>query len=74
MSRQHANSLPEGKKDQEFKKKPDLAIDFDILARAGTEKKEPASEVFSRFLNYLRYLELTNSNQPLPEMSWFVVN
>lgn len=44
----------------------------DILARKGTVKKEPVSEVFSRFLNYLRYLELGTSNQPLPEMSWFV--
>jgi hypothetical protein len=43
----------------------------DVLARAGTVKKEPASEVFSRFLNYLRYLELSTSNQPLPEMNWF---
>ncbi|MCA1992790.1 MAG: hypothetical protein LDL41_12265 [Coleofasciculus sp. S288] len=45
---------------------------YDILARPGTLKKESASEVFSRFLNYLRYLELHPSNQPLPEMSWFV--
>ena len=45
---------------------------YDILARPGTLKKESASEVFSRFLNYLRYLELQTSNQPLPEMSWFV--
>ncbi|GAB1543154.1 hypothetical protein NUACC21_58280 [Scytonema sp. NUACC21] len=44
----------------------------DILARAGTLKKEPASEVFSRFLNYLRYLELETNNHPLPEMSWFI--
>lgn len=51
-----------------------LKIDSDLLARAGTAKKEPASEVFSRFLNYLRYLELTNSNQPLPEMSWFAID
>lgn len=53
----------------------DLAVlksEGDILARTGTAKKEPASEVFSRFLNYLRYLELTTSAQPLPEMSWFV--
>jgi hypothetical protein len=44
----------------------------DILARKGAIKKEPASEVFSRFLGYLRYLELASSTQPLPEMSWFV--
>ena len=39
---------------------------------AGSEKKEPANEVFSRFLTYLRYLELDSSEQPVPEMSWFV--
>ncbi len=44
----------------------------DILTRSGAIKKEPANEVFSRFLNYLRYLELNAANQPLPEMSWFV--
>lgn len=38
----------------------------------GSEKKEPANEVFSRFLNYLRYLELQPSQKPLPEMAWFV--
>ncbi len=38
----------------------------------GTQKKEPANEVFSRFLNYLRYLELKSSNSPLPEMTWFI--
>lgn len=45
----------------------------DILRRMnGSMRKEPASEVFSRFLNYLRYLELESSNQPIPEMAWFV--
>lgn len=44
----------------------------DILACRGNLKKEPASEVFSRFLNHLRYLELSSSNAVLPEMSWFV--
>ena len=43
-----------------------------IISRQGTLKKAPASEVFSRFLNYLHYVELGTSNQPLPEMSWFV--
>lgn len=38
----------------------------------GAIQKEPASEVFSRFLSYLRYLELDSSSQPIPEMSWFV--
>lgn len=49
-----------------------LKLATDILANKGKVKKEPASEVFSRFLNYLRYLELSTSNHPLPEMSWFV--
>lgn len=38
----------------------------------GSLKKEPASEVFSRFLSYLRYLELEASCQPIPDMAWFV--
>lgn len=44
----------------------------DIILRAGSVKKEPASIVFSRFLNYLRYLELQSSNRSLTGMSWFV--
>jgi len=45
----------------------------DILNRMkGTLTKEPAGDVFSRFLAYLRYLDLARSDQPLPEMSWFV--
>lgn len=44
----------------------------DLILRAGSVKKEPASIVFSRFLNYLRYLELQSSNRSLPGMSWFV--
>lgn len=38
----------------------------------GSIKKEPANEVFSRFLSYLRYLELEPCNHPVPEMEWFV--
>lgn len=44
----------------------------DILVRPSSIQKEPAGEVFSRFLNYLRYLELTAAHQPIPEMSWFI--
>ncbi len=45
----------------------------DIKARlSGSKKKEPASEVFSRFLNYLRYFELDAPDQPIPEMNWFI--
>ena len=38
----------------------------------GNSQKEQAGEVFSRFLNYLRYVELEGSNEPVPEMSWFL--
>ncbi|GAK51144.1 hypothetical protein U14_02386 [Candidatus Moduliflexus flocculans] len=38
----------------------------------GSQKKEPANEVFSRFLTYLRYVELPTSKHPIPEMTWFV--
>ena len=34
--------------------------------------KEPAGEVFARFLDYLRYVELPSSDEPRPEMAWFV--
>lgn len=38
----------------------------------GGPRKAPANEVFSRFLNYLRYVELGGDAGPMPEMSWFV--
>jgi hypothetical protein len=31
----------------------------------------PAAAVFSRFLRHLAYLELPESNEPVPEMQWF---
>ena len=40
--------------------------------RRGTRKQEPAGTVFSRFLNYLRFVELRGAPGPVPEMSWFV--
>lgn len=43
-----------------------------ILGRRGSRKQEPAANVFSRFLNYLRFVELTCEAGPVPEMSWFV--
>ena len=49
-----------------------IATRSDIIPRTGGQKKQPASEVFSRFLHYLRYLELEPTKQPVPEMSWFV--
>lgn len=45
---------------------------WQLVQKPGNLKKEPASEVFSRFLNYLRYLELQGSDRPLPEMAWFI--
>jgi hypothetical protein len=42
-----------------------------LLARGG-RKPEPAGNVFSRFLNYLRLVELPSAPGPVPEMSWFV--
>ncbi|MEC7518304.1 MAG: hypothetical protein VYE22_00490 [Myxococcota bacterium] len=38
----------------------------------GAQNKQPASEVFSRFLAYLRYVELDGTREPMPELSWFV--
>ena len=43
-----------------------------MAAARGSETKEPASEVFARFLNELRYTEMPCSNQPIPELSWFI--
>lgn len=38
----------------------------------GSKHKEQAGEVFARFLDYLRYVELPASTEPRPEMAWFV--
>ncbi len=40
-------------------------------ALGGSNKKAPAADVFSRFLNYLRFLELPRHDGPAPEMTWF---
>ncbi|KST63166.1 hypothetical protein BC008_12850 [Mastigocoleus testarum BC008] len=45
---------------------------YDFPINSGIIKKESASNVFSRFLNYLHYLEIKSSSQPIPEMNWFV--
>jgi hypothetical protein len=42
------------------------------LAR-GRQKKEEAGAIFSRFLNYLRFVELDCADEPIPEMDWFTV-
>lgn len=43
-----------------------------ISTLSGQQTKEPAGEVFARFLAYLRYVELPTSTEPTPEMAWFV--
>ncbi len=44
-----------------------------VLAVArGAETKDPAGVVFSRFLDYLRYMELPAPTGELPELAWFV--
>jgi hypothetical protein len=42
------------------------------VVRRGSRKQEPANTVFSRFLSYLRHLELKAGSGPVPEMAWFV--
>lgn len=41
-------------------------------AARGVQVKEPAGVVFSRFLDYLRYMELPPPAGELPELDWFV--
>jgi hypothetical protein len=43
-----------------------------LATRRGARKQEPAGTVFSRFLNYLRFVELRSAAGPVPEMSWFI--
>ena len=43
-----------------------------LMMRRGARRQEPAGTVFSRFLSYLRYVELPPAAGPVPEMSWFV--
>ncbi len=45
----------------------------DIAAKIrGTAAKAQASDVFSRFLAYLRYVDLDGVREPLPELAYFV--
>lgn len=39
---------------------------------SGSKRDEQAGVVFSRFLSYLRYIELEQSEAPMPELAWFV--
>ena len=43
-----------------------------IASLRGSEQKESAGIVFSRFLNYLRYCELKAPTGTVLEMGWFV--
>jgi hypothetical protein len=43
-----------------------------LLAR-GRQKKEESGAIFSRFLHYLRFVELDSADGPIPEMDWFTV-
>lgn len=43
-----------------------------LLQVRGHVSRVDVSQVFSRFLSHLRYFELPLSNQPNPEMTWFV--
>ena len=38
----------------------------------GGQRKESSGEVFSRFLDFLRYVDLGENEDVLPEMRWFV--
>jgi hypothetical protein len=42
------------------------------ISRKGSLRKENAGVVFTRFLKYLRYVELPGVSGPVMEMSWFV--
>jgi hypothetical protein len=59
-----------------------LDVDPDSIAKGsdlrphlkGSQEKEPAATVFSRFLSYLRQLERAGSNAPILEMDWFILS
>jgi hypothetical protein len=43
-----------------------------MAAARGAQKKESSGVVFTRFLDYLRYMELAAPEGDLPELAWFV--
>ncbi len=58
-----------------------LALDDDTYVRTtgeltrrldGAQREQENSEIFSRFLDYLEYLDLEGTDEHVPEMSWFV--
>lgn len=49
-----------------------LTTAWDLLRHLnGQPTRAAASEVFSRFLHWLRFVELQGSGGPVPEMAWF---
>ena len=42
-----------------------------LMNALGGHEPSAAATVFSRFLRHLAYLELPESNEPLPELHWF---
>jgi hypothetical protein len=50
-------------------KKP-VDVSSHIVSK-GRRQAEPSEMIFSRFLDYLRYVELTCQPGPVPEMAWF---
>jgi hypothetical protein len=54
---------------ERFKRPGDIAA---LAIKHTARRQEPAGTVFSRFLNYLRFVELPGTTGPVPEMSWFV--
>ena len=42
-----------------------------VVLSKGRPRAEPSGEIFARFLNYLRRVELTCAPGPVPEMAWF---
>ena len=50
-----------------------MSTAWDIQSHvSGSKEKEDSSQVFSRYLSYLRFVDLEGTAQPIPEMSWFV--
>jgi hypothetical protein len=57
--------IPEGKGGDE-------AAIASWVFRNGRVTRGEAGDVFSRFLVYLRFVELQAAQEPIPEMAWFV--
>ncbi|VTS04084.1 hypothetical protein [Tuwongella immobilis] len=49
-----------------------LQLAQDPRSRLGPQRRAPASEVFSRFLNYLKFLDRQIADPAIPEMAWFL--